>query len=465
MRKRSSLIAWTLICLVMALGQMPIWAQSDTPGTPPHLGYGISVGPHSRVPPSLVDDLGMNWVKLYDTAQVPDFPNQHVLYRIDVPGMPTDLANWQDGLQDLARELAELGVDAVEIGNEPNLYSEWGNNLPNARDYVTVLRTAHRVFDRIAPDIVIVSAGLAPTVTTPDRHAISDLDFAQQMLDAGAADYFDAFAYHPYGFDQPPEADPRQHELVFRRTERVYQLLLENDVRDRQIWITEFGWMRDPAENGINCQGHQAFRGFEWMAVPGALQAAWTARAFEFADSNWPWAGPMFLWNLDWNQYEIDYLPICSHMRWYAVLNQDASPLAVYYAVRQVEKRIPQEYLPVVDAYIHGMSRTAEAGCAGLMRLGSFTVLNTGYPGEMEVEIEPANGPGRPVLWTSATTAESGEEVEIFVDATGIAPGLHMVAVNLRTLNGDRPSSHVARGWLLIHYPTSPQCVAAYNLP
>ena len=40
-----------------------------------------------------------------------------------------------------------------------------------------------------------------------------------------AAAYFDVFGYHPYGYDQPPEADPYQHELTFRRVERVRDLL------------------------------------------------------------------------------------------------------------------------------------------------------------------------------------------------------------------------------------------------
>jgi len=153
-------------------------------------------------------------------------------------------------------------------------------------------------------------------------------------------------------------------------------------------------------------------------------------------------------------------------MRWYAILDQDASPLPAYYALRQVEKRPPTEYAPVVSAASHGMSRTAEAGCSGVMRLGSFTITNAGYPGEMTVEITPANAPGRPVVWTSATTAASGDEVEVFVDATGVAPGLHMMVVNLRAVSGtagEHVSTRTVRGWLLIHYPTSPQCVAAYR--
>ena len=62
-------------------------------------------------------------------------------------------------------------------------------------------------FKKVAPDITIVSGGLAPT-TNSDR-SVDDLTFAQQMFSAGAGSCFDAFGYHPYGYNQPPE------EIVF----------------------------------------------------------------------------------------------------------------------------------------------------------------------------------------------------------------------------------------------------------
>jgi hypothetical protein len=213
----------------------------------------------------------------------------------------------------------------------------------------------------------------------------------------------------------------------------------------------------------MDCSSASEFSSFNWIKFPAELQAAYTARAFAFADSNWPWAGPMFLWNLNWNQYSPLELSPCSHMRWYAVLNESSQPLPVFYTIKRLEKRSPYEYRPTVSAVVHGLTRTAEAGCAGAMRLGSFTVRNSGYPGHLDVEIEPANGPGRPQVWTDVDHAISGTDVEVFVDATGIQPGLHLVAINLRAYGTRRMSSHVVRGWLLIHYPTSPECVARYG--
>jgi len=428
-----------------------------------HIGYGISVAPFVQSRPDLVNAMGLDWVKIYSTSQLEDYPNQYVLYRVDVPQNPDDFATWERGLPGLALELARRGVEAVEIGNEFNLWVEWGGRIPDARLATDALCRGYRAFKTTTPDIVVVAGGLAPTITTPDRRAQTDLDFAQEMLSYGAGNCFDAWGYHPYGYNQPPEADPSRHELTFRRTERMYRLLWDNGIRDRQIWITEFGWVRDPREEGLDCTRDPEFTDFLWMVVSSEVQASYTARAFAFADANWPWVGPMFLWNLNWNLVEPGIMSQCNHMRRFAILDNQGNPLPVFYAVQQVNKRAPVEYRPRVGALAHGLTLTLEAGCTGPVKLGSFTVLNTGYPGHLDVQIEPANGPGRPFVHTSTSTATSGTEVEVFVDASGLPPGLHVVAINLRAAGTRRMSTDVVRGWLLIRYPTTPACVARWN--
>ncbi len=474
LQHRSKQIFSRLVGAVLLLGLtlLPMGEGSDASGglafakpaeRARHIGYGISVAPHVASRPDLLDQMGMDWVKIYDTSQLNDYPNQHVLYRVDVPPNTKDVSAWEGGLYNLAAELAMRGVDAVEIGNEANLSTEWGGKTPNAREFTDALCRGYKVFKATTPEIVVVAGGLAPTITTPNLSAITDLDFAQQMFDNGAGSCFDVWGYHPYGFNQPPEADPNRYELVFRRTERMYRLLWDNGIQDKQIWITEFGWVRDPREGGLDCSTHNEFKDFQWMIFPRELQAAYTARAFAFAERNWPWVGPMFLWNLNWNQKPVNELSQCNHMRWFSIMDGSGQPLPVFHAVAQVEKRPPPEYRPTVGAVIQGMTRTMEAGCSGFARLGKFTVRNAGYPGHLEVEIEPVNGPGRPLVWTNTTVAESGTEVEVYVNATGIQPGLHMIAINLRAMGTRRMSTHMVRGWLLVHYPSSPECVARFH--
>jgi hypothetical protein len=469
-----TLIALLLGLLIPGTGSLQSLRHApvlDTPvadaysGRARHIGYGISVAPFVPSQPGMLDTMGMDWVKVYDTSQIADYPNQYILYRVDVPKNPNEYDGWERGLGNLARELTTRGVDAVEIGNELNLHIEWaGGLIPDAKLAADSLCRGYRQFKAAAPEIIVVAGGLAPTITTPDRRAQTDLTFAQEMFNHGAGACFDAYGYHPYGFNQPPEADPNRHELVFRRTERMYRLLWDNGIRDKQVWITEFGWVRNPAEDHLNCASDPQFVDFAWMIVDKNTQADYISRAWDFADRNWPWVGPMFLWNLNWNLSPDQGLSACSHMRRFAILDNQGQPLPAFYSVQNIGKRPPIEYRPRVGSIINGgMSKTMEAGCTGETKLGSFTVLNSGFPGHLDVEIEAANGPGRPRLWTSTNQAESRTEVDVFADASGLGPGLHMVAINLRAYGSVRMSTDVVRGWLLIHYPTTPACVARFN--
>jgi hypothetical protein len=476
--QRSGRLPWLnrfarlVLSVVLTLGLMLVFWQSAIPGafSAPgsslrYGGYGISVGPHLESQPELLDEMGMDWVKVYDTEQIDDYPNRHILFRLERAGYPPDwdLEAWTDGLYDFARELDRRGVDAVEIGNEPNLAREWGNQPPDPAKYVDVLRRAYTAFKSEAPDIVVVSAGLAPTAGLPDGSAVDDLWFAQQMINYGAAQYMDAWGYHPYGFDQPPEANPYQHPYSFRRTELLVDLLRRNGV-NKQVWLTEFGWVRDPAEEGVNCASDPAFSEFQWMAFDRNTQAAYTRRAMTFAARNWRWAGPMFLWNLNWNLYDTSYEPTCSNLRWYAILNRDGTPLPVFYAIQDLPRRPAIEFRPDIGAVARRLTGTVEAGCAGVMRLGSFVVEVTGAEGQPPpVQLEPANAPGRPLVWTSVTEARDGDEVEVMVDARDIEPGLYLIGVNLRASGTDRVSSAFVRGWLLVHHPSSPICVRQFG--
>lgn len=427
-------------------------------------GYGISVGPHLQSRPDLLNEMGMDWVKVYDTAQIADYPNHRILFRVERDGYPPDwdLEAWTRGLHEFARELDARGVDAVEIGNEPNLSQEWGGQQPDPARYVDVLRRAYTAFKAEAPHIVVVAAGLAPTAGLPDGSAVDDLWYAQQMINLGAQDYMDAWGYHPYGFDQPPEADPHENPFSFRRAELFYDLLRQNGIR-KQVWLTEFGWVRNPAEEGVNCANSPDFRGFSWMVVDRNTQADYTRRAFEFAARNWRWAGPMFLWNLNWNLYGEDYEPLCSHLRWYGVLNRDGSPLPVVQAIQTVPRRPALEFRPSIGAVSHRLLQSVEAGCAGILKLGSFTVETEDLPETDVVHIAPANAPGRPQVWTSATEARDGDTIDVYVDARGMKPALYLIAVNLRASGTERISSTVVRGWLLVHFPTTPECKARYG--
>ena len=105
----------------------------------------------------------------------------------------------------------------------------------------------------------------------------------------------------------------------------------------------------------------------------------------------------------------------------------------------------------------------ATAAVAVQLRLdadGNCESVRIGLTNVGLTDIRAANAPGRPLVWTSPMRAADGDEVDVFVDTHGVAPGLYLIAINVRAFGTSRMSSQVVRGWLLLHYPTSPDCIA-----
>lgn len=445
-------------CIVLGLLMIVLWsplsgltpteAQSrEVP--PPHLGYGIHIGPHTQVDPALVAQLRMDWVKLYDVGQIGLFPDKRILFRMDLP-WPENWESFRASVNQRAIELAALGVDAIEVHNEPNLALEWPHG-PNAWEYTQMLRVAYTQIKAANPSIIVVSGGLAPTITTGDRRAISDLDYTAEMLDNGAAQWFDAFGYHPYGYNAPPETEPAVDTLVFRRVELVRALFEERGIYDKQIWLTEFGWLRDPAEEGVQCSDNDPnFSGFAWMRVSAQTQADYTVRAFDWADRNWPWAGPMFLWNLNWSLYDFNVDPPCSHMRWFSVLNSRGEKLPVFERVAAMPRRF-STYTPRLTLYAENMSTEVSTQCPGPVVLGEFQVLNTGYPAAaFPVSVAVAVPPGGPPVEVLPPDARVGDRVQLVADTTGISPGLYIIYANVTATIGGRLVSESIQSYLVV---------------
>ncbi len=446
------LLCLTLIgglLVVAGAGPIPAMkatAQGELP--PPHLGYGIHIGPHNQVDPAWIDQLHMDWVKVYETGQIAMFGNKRILFRMDLP-WPDNWEAFRTSVRARTEELAALGVEAIEVHNEPNLGLEWPHG-PNAWEYTQMLRVAYTQIKSVDPDIIVVSGGLAPTITTPDRKAISDIEFAAEMLDNGAAQWFDAFGYHPYGYNAAPETEPSVDTLVFRRVELIRALFEERGIYDKQIWMTEFGWLRDPAEDGVTCSDSDPnFAGFAWLRVSAQTQADYTVRAFDWADRHWPWAGPMFLWNLNWALYPPGINPLCSHMRWFSILRSDGSPLPVYERVAAMSRRY-SDYLPGLTIYARNMTVEVSMACPDSVMVGEFVIANSGYPGSFSARIEPVTPPGGPVVEVFPPTARNGETVQVFADTNGLSPGLHLIYVNAQADIGERTMSELIQGYIVI---------------
>lgn len=180
-------------------------------------------------------------------------------------------------------------VRFYQIWNEPNLFAEWGFNPEhpaNPDEYVALLAAASRAARAADPQAVILTAPLAFTTEGVElRGNMSDLDYLRGMYRAGAAAHFDVLSANAFGMEEPPEAEPAEDRLNFRRLELQRGIMEEAGDRCKPIWAAEYGWNAAP-------EGVPSI----WGSVSEADQAEWTVGGLAYGQRSWPWLGMLSIW-------------------------------------------------------------------------------------------------------------------------------------------------------------------------
>lgn len=179
-------------------------------------------------------------------------------------------------------ERYEGKVSHIIVGNEPNLSFEWGYRQTTAKDYVNLLATVYPAVKTAVPTTQILGGALAPTLEPAGSPwGLNDLVYLEQMYAAGGAAYFDGLAVHTYGFKFPPDTEPADNLLNFRRVELMRDVMLAYDDPNTPIYITETGWNDHP----------------RWTrAVRPGQRIQYTLDAYRYAEQNWPYVESMALW-------------------------------------------------------------------------------------------------------------------------------------------------------------------------
>lgn len=258
----------------------------------------------------------------------------------DLDGPPQNYADFRAFMALLALRYRGQ-VAAYELWNEPNLQREWNGVPLDAAALVSLLRAGAEGVRATDPTALIISAAPAVTGINDGVTAIDDRNYFRAMLNAGVAEVVDGLGVHPYGWANPPEATVAMPDAAatthnnhpsffFRDTLMDYgAMLAEFGITDKQLWATEFGW--------------GSFDRFDAAPPPGAefmtqvsewQQAIYTQRALELAH-DWPWVGPMFLWNLNFAPW---IGPDFSESG-YSILRPDGSLRPVYLALTALPKR------------------------------------------------------------------------------------------------------------------------------
>jgi hypothetical protein len=224
------------------------------------------------------------------------------------PDDPQHLADFitlmfQEINADLYRPVAGEYIDAVEIWNEPNLLREWQGTLPfSGAGYMRLFDAGYQAVRAYSPDIPVITAGLAPTSTSP--YSVDDREFLRQMFAAGLGGYSNVMiGVHPYGWANPPDAtccnavegqgwDDDPH-FFFADTLNEYRQILRDYGFAGQMWITEFGYASwDGFPTAVPA-------GDEWMTYTDKMeQGLYTMRALELIQAS-PDLGVTSLWNLN----------------------------------------------------------------------------------------------------------------------------------------------------------------------
>jgi polysaccharide biosynthesis protein PslG len=232
-------------------------------------------------------------------------------------------------------------VPAYQVWNEQNLAVENAGQVADANYYVDMLVAAYDAIKANDPGAIVVSG--PPTSTNTERSDIAtgDLDYYRTMFqNPNFRTHVDVIGAHPGGQLNPPDTKWPENpgpgpnwrdsgEFYFRRLEDVRQVMVENGLADRQIWVTEFGWA---TQNNTP--------GYEYgNSISQEQQAQYIVRAFEKGRREYaPWIGAMFLWNLNfavpWQAQGNELHEQAS----FGVLNGDWSPRPSYLAIQQMRR-------------------------------------------------------------------------------------------------------------------------------
>jgi polysaccharide biosynthesis protein PslG len=260
-------------------------------------------------------------------------------------GMPTK-ANFGRFAQFL-RAIAERyrgKVHAIELWNEQNYAIENGGVVADPAFYVDLMVAGYDAIKSVDSSIIVVSGSPTPTETNKRNIAFSDLDYLRAMFrDPRFRTHMDVVGVHPAGTLNPPDALPEPNrpqrgvcdgwngntEFYFRRLEQIRNIMVQENLGDRQMWVTEFGWATQNNTPGYEYGGCNTLD----------EQGAYTRRAIELARYNYaPWVGAMFVWNLNFAvTWQGAGNPLHEQAS-FGILNPDWSPRPAFDAIQNMPK-------------------------------------------------------------------------------------------------------------------------------
>jgi polysaccharide biosynthesis protein PslG len=130
-------------------------------------------------------------------------------------------------------------IAAYQIWNEPNA-SIFYSPSPDPAGYTDLLKAAYPRIKAVDPAVPVLAGGLASVVDRGGT-AMNPVVFVTRMYAAGAGDYFDALAYHPYQYTLKFSDGMTVANSPVRQLMQIRQTMTANGDEDKRIWATEYG--------------------------------------------------------------------------------------------------------------------------------------------------------------------------------------------------------------------------------
>lgn len=264
-----------------------------------------------------------------------------------------------DDLQDFVNYAAAVAeryrgrILHYQVWNEPNIYPEWGEQPVNPEAYSEMLCRTYDALKAVDPNIVVISAALAPTVNLSERN-LSDFVFLQRMYDAGAGQCFDVMSTQGYGFySGPTDQRMRPTTLTFSHHVYVRDIMVANGDAHKPIWLAEAAWNAQPEDPSLVTVQYGNF------GIVNHMQAAeYMPQAYERAQREWPWLGVINYWffkHADDSRRDQSWY-------YFRMVEPDFTPLPIYDAMRMhIGAAIPTLYAGTHQAETHGVRLSTDA--------------------------------------------------------------------------------------------------------
>ncbi len=198
--------------------------------------------------------------------------------------------------------LAQIGADAIEVWNEPNIQHEWPSGQINGANYTRLLKAAYVAIKAVNPATLVISGAPAPTGFSGsgcEAGGCNDNVFVAQMAQAGAANYLDCVGVHYNSGSVPPTAtsgapvgSSGHYSWYLPSMMRVYRGAFPT----RPLCFTELGYLTGEGLGELPQR-------FAWASGNSlAEQANWLAGAVNVSSAS-GYVNLMIIWNVNFTHW------------------------------------------------------------------------------------------------------------------------------------------------------------------